>query len=335
MTPPEPMPRRCLLVLGMHRSGTSALAGMLTHLGAAAPATPMAPHASNPRGFFESIPVRDLNDALLARLGRSWNDWRALPPGWHRQTGLEDLLADAQAVIAAEFGTASLFVLKDPRICRLLPFWRRGLERAGVQLLALHTHRHPDAVAASLAARYGMEPAVARLLWLRHQLEAEAASRDLPRGFTGYARLLADPAAEARRLARRFGLAADLAPDGGAAAAFVTADLRTQREGEDPELPAWCRDALSVFEAWSRLPEAQAQAVSGQRVSDPAGRATLDRIRAEMDHADAAYGAIFDQVRSSARDLRQARRALKECRDDRARLQAVLDAARDGFRDGG
>ena len=317
---PERTGRSCLLVLGMHRSGTSALAGMLVHLGAAAPATPMAPHASNPRGFFESIPVRDLNDALLARLNSSWKDWRALPPGWHLQAGLEDLLAEAEAVVGTEFGTAPLFVLKDPRICRLLPFWRRVLDRAGVQPLVVQTHRHPDEVAASLAARYGLDVALSRLLWLRHQLEAEAGSRDLPRCFTSYERLLAAPEAEAGRLGHRFGLAADPGP----ASAFVAAGLRTQRDVAVPDLPAWLREALAVFERWGAL--------AGE--DGPEGCATLDRIRAEMDRAGDAFGSLLDGARSVADELRRAQRALTQCRADRAQLRAALGGGRDGTRGG-
>lgn len=274
MTPPPPEARRCLLVLGMHRSGTSALAGLLARAGAIPPATPMAPHASNPRGFFESVPVRDFNDALLARLHSGWNDLRALPEGWPRRPEVAGLLPQAAALIAAEFGAAGLCVLKDPRICRLLPFWRLALARAGLGVLAVHIHRHPEAVAASLAGRYGFAAPFTRTLWLRHLLDAEAASRDLPRCFTSYERLLAAPGPELARIAGRLGVTLT-AQEGGEGRGFVSGDLCHHRGGDAAGLSDWTRRALDIFERWSGAQE------------EPSDRPGLDRLRAELDRAAA------------------------------------------------
>ena len=52
----ESTTRTAVLVLGMHRSGTSSVAGALIRLGGAAPLTLMPPHETqNPRGFWESL----------------------------------------------------------------------------------------------------------------------------------------------------------------------------------------------------------------------------------------------------------------------------------------
>lgn len=69
-----------LVVLGMHRSGTSSVAGALAMLGAAAPRTLMAPGEDNPRGFWESQVLMGVNDRLLAAGGSNWRDWRRFPP---------------------------------------------------------------------------------------------------------------------------------------------------------------------------------------------------------------------------------------------------------------
>ena len=65
-----------VVVLGMHRSGTSSAAGALVRLGAAAPQHLMAPNADNERGFWESPVILDLNNAILAAGGSDWKDWR-------------------------------------------------------------------------------------------------------------------------------------------------------------------------------------------------------------------------------------------------------------------
>src|SRR4051812_14331812 len=112
--------RRAILVLGMHRSGTSAVGGVLNQLGAVAPKTLLAARADNPRGFFESLPLAVVNDAMLASARSSWDDWKQLVLGpaitdSNRQT--------FKTVLSDEFGQAPLIFIKDPRICRFIPFF--------------------------------------------------------------------------------------------------------------------------------------------------------------------------------------------------------------------
>lgn len=284
---PEALKSRCLMVLGMHRSGTSALAGALTLLGATPPATQMAAHASNPKGFFESIPVRDFNDRLLAAAGSSWKDWRGIDPSWFDSPQARTLQAEAVEILDAEFGDAGLFVLKDPRICRLLPFWRAVLAARGTGLLALHTHRHPQEVAGSLDTRYGFHPGFTHLLWLRHTLDAEAASRGLMRHFTSYVQLLNNPDREIARIALCFDLALPVEASKGDVRAFLSPELRNHRSaGADADLAAWYRDSLTILDHWAEADE------------DPAARVRFDRIRAALDQTGPIFGAILSERRA-------------------------------------
>ena len=70
--------KTALIVLGMHRSGTSSVAGALALAGAAAPKHLMPAAADNPKGFWESSAVADFNDRILNREGSNWHDWRAI-----------------------------------------------------------------------------------------------------------------------------------------------------------------------------------------------------------------------------------------------------------------
>ena len=70
--------KKALLILGMHRSGTSSVAGSMAVLGAKAPATPLGPAGDNPRGFFESRVIAALNDRVLAAVGSRWDDWQSV-----------------------------------------------------------------------------------------------------------------------------------------------------------------------------------------------------------------------------------------------------------------
>ncbi len=173
--------KTALIVLGMHRSGTSSVAGALALAGATAPKHLMPAAEDNPKGFWESSAVADFNDRLLAQEGSNWHDWRTLSG----RSILADvgLRNDAAALIHDEFGDATAIVLKDPRICRLFPFWRQALADAGYDLLIISPFRAPSEVAASLVSRNTMGRSHALRLWMRHVLDAEHASRGLPRRF--------------------------------------------------------------------------------------------------------------------------------------------------------
>lgn len=172
-------PRRiAYVVLGMHRSGTSSIAGSLVALGATPPMTLMRPMPDNPLGFWESDRVMHLNDDILAAAGSDWKDSR--PVDWQQLDGAqgEAFFLKAKAALQSEFGSADVVVLKDPRICRIYPLWRRTLRAAGFEPVVILPVRHPDKVASSLNARNGLEREQGWSLWLRHVLDAERFSRD-------------------------------------------------------------------------------------------------------------------------------------------------------------
>lgn len=142
-----------LVVLGMHRSGTSSVAGALSMLGAAAPRTLMAPGEDNPRGFWESLVLMEVNDRLLAAGGSNWRDWRPFYPD---ASSLEAFSAGAKERLQEEFHGQSPIVLKDPRICRFLPAWRDVLTAADYRTFVISPIRDPRETAASLTARNSM-----------------------------------------------------------------------------------------------------------------------------------------------------------------------------------
>lgn len=216
--------KTALVVLGMHRSGTSSVAGALTLLGAAAPLTLMPAAADNPRGFWESNVVMSVDDTLLAEAGSSWNDWRRLS----LPSTPDSRIADA---LRGEFGDEEMIVLKDPRICRLFPTWRSTLAQAGYRILIISPLRPPSEVAASLQARSPISREQGLRLWLRHVLEAEATSRGLPRHFMLWSSFLADWRAELALINSRLNIAlAPITADGAAVDDFLTTDLHRQRD---------------------------------------------------------------------------------------------------------
>ena len=145
--------KTAILVAGMHRSGTSAISRILNLLGCALPKTMDTAGPDNPRGFWESLAIRDLNDRILASAGSAWDDWEPFDPRWYASPVVEEFRDRARATLAEEFGDCRFFVLKDPRICRLLPFWVDSLNGIGATSYIVTPIRNPLDVAMSLEAR--------------------------------------------------------------------------------------------------------------------------------------------------------------------------------------
>ncbi|NJO55708.1 MAG: sulfotransferase family protein [Rhodospirillales bacterium] len=181
-----------ILVFGMHRSGTSAITRALNLWGAGISSALLDAQPDNPTGFWEPVGLVALHDAVLAELGSSWDDITALdlaslPPDAHEayRQGLAEILA-------RDFADASLFVLKDPRMCRLAPLAIEGLRAFGTEPVAVIAIRHPLEVIGSLGRRAQAPPDWSQLMWLRYVLDAERYTREIPRIFVSYDHLLTD-----------------------------------------------------------------------------------------------------------------------------------------------
>ena len=182
--------RRGVLVLGMHRSGTSALTRVLSLHGPALPADLLAGRVDNPRGFFESAGMVALDDRMLAALGRAWDDPRPLPPD--APAVLAGFAGDAAALLRDQVPEGADFILKAPRACRLLPAWLPALAAVGARPFAVIAVRNPLEVAASLAELNAMAQRDALRLWLAHVLAAERDTRAIDRVVVHYDDLLRD-----------------------------------------------------------------------------------------------------------------------------------------------
>ena len=153
-----------LIVLGMHRSGTSALTGMLHHLGVALgehlmPATP-----DNPRGYWEHSDIVSVHERLMAALGWGWDDIRSLPAGFEHGEAAQAAGRELLAIVDRDFAGAPLWGLKDPRLCRLMPLWTElfaaRADRAALSLGAAPPARRRGIAWRARRDRHGARPAV-------------------------------------------------------------------------------------------------------------------------------------------------------------------------------
>ena len=181
-----------IVVLGMHRSGTSGVAGLLARMGVSpGPAADLLEGPDNPRGHYES---GRLHMACVRRLAAAGGDWRQPPEG--APASAVDAFRREAGALVDEFDGARPWLFKEPRLCLLA----RELLPLLTQPVFVHVVRDPQAVAASLAARDGLAPDEALRLWERYTRAAFAASRGWPRVLVDYDALLVDCVAAAQRL---------------------------------------------------------------------------------------------------------------------------------------
>ena len=186
------MSRAAILVLGMHRSGTSALTWLLGRLGAVLPDDAIAASGDNARGYWESQALVKADDQLLRVVRSSWFDPRPLDFTRLSADGLRSRKNRIREAIEAGWGEARLLAIKDPRQCRCVPIIADVLGEMGIEPRALLMLRSPAEIAHSLASRDGTTPAYAHLLWLRHMIDAERATRNMARAVVDYDGMLSD-----------------------------------------------------------------------------------------------------------------------------------------------
>ena len=321
----QPPERSCLLIAGMHRSGTSALARVLSLLGADLPRTLMegsvANKASNASGHWESEAAARLNDLVLDSAGTDWRSPESVAASWYHSARYREMRERAVDLLQEEFGHSSLFVFKDPRVCKLMPFWLDALDRFGAAPRVVSILRSPLDVAASLHARNGFDLSISQLLWLRYVLDAETASRSTSRVFVTYNHLLEN----AGDVTARIGTSLDLVwpstslKTDGAIASFLSASHRhharelDRTTGSERGLTPLLANVYAILTRWAN---------EGEATGD---RATLDRSREELDRALALLG---EPVALALHQGSQLRRFKSHDKERDAQFKAIEEQVR-------
>lgn len=143
------MTSKIILVLGMHRSGTSALCGVINRMGAYIGGNLMAPSKDNEKGYYENVDICHVNEYILSKLNSSWYDTEKLVIN-NNNYELHILL---EYVIKSTFGTNKIIAIKDPRICLLLSLYKDVLTAMGYEIHTIKTYRKKRAIAKSLMER--------------------------------------------------------------------------------------------------------------------------------------------------------------------------------------
>jgi len=238
-------------------------------------------------------------------------------------------------IVGEEFGTAPLFVLKDPRICRLVPFWLTVFAELNIEPLFVLPIRNPLEVAASLEQAESIDQQKGLLLWLSRSLQAERDSRNYSRSFVEYDSLLKDWRGTVKkigsdldltfpRLSRRSSAETD---------AFLSDDLRHQSVSTSElavreDVLDWAKMAfgwLSLGASGKKIPAKKIDAlhfafVEAERAFGP----ILAKTEYARETADAAARSLEEEVSTLGADRERLESEIVPLSDESGRLKTRL-----------
>ncbi|MBD5802548.1 Chromosome partition protein Smc [Azoarcus sp. Aa7] len=218
--------RRVIVVLGMHRSGTSAVTRSLELVGVRLGDVLHPASIDNPKGFWEDRDVLSVNEELLAELGSSYDGLGLLLKDLPATDRIRALHARASDLVSSRCNAAAgIWGFKDPRTARLLPFWQGVFRAVGCEASYIVVVRNPVSVVESLRKRDGFDSVKTLYLWLEHVVPAITETRSAQRVVVDYDRLMEDPIHEILRISDTLALSK---PDPSALAAYKSEFLESE-----------------------------------------------------------------------------------------------------------
>ena len=290
-------------VLGMHRSGTSALTRVINLLGVHLGNDLLGARPDNPAGFWEHRQLPAIHNELMAAIGSYFDDYLPLRTDWEHLPQVKPFRDQLTELAWTQLATTPLWGFKDPRTCRLLPLWREVFDAVRAQPVYLLVLRNPDEIAQSLAVRNGYAYNKSLLLTLVHLLDAERETRGQRRVIVKFDDLIGDWQSCLGQIGATLGLKWPVEPANVAVEinAFLdpalrhhhsqrlsTASQTVQHHGADVQVANWTYD---LFDLMSRGTKDQGL-----------DYASIDNIAQQFHHQIDRLGA-WRQVRSTDQEL--------------------------------
>ena len=272
--------RELVLVVGIGRSGTSLLAGILGQIGFHIPQPEVNADETNPRGFGEPRWVVDFHRRIMRQLRVTVFDSR--PAAWEATGAVasdDAIRAELRDWLAGELAQGEPVVVKDPRVSWFLDLWTRCAVDAGSTPSFVTTLRHPAEILLSARRWYGdwQNDASRATSWLNVMLETERATRGARRAYVRYEDLLTGWAPQLQRIgaAVELPLLAELDPAGHPQVdEFVDPTLHRQRtRWDDLDVPAPVRELCEqVWEQFQPLADAGGDVAAAHEALDVSHR---------------------------------------------------------------
>jgi O-antigen biosynthesis protein len=198
---------KIIVVLGMHRSGTSVIARGLQVMGVELGNKLMPPfEENNSKGFWEDLDINALNNEMLHSLKSDWHFLTPIQPSDVDSLCKNGYLQRAIELLREKIAGIKVFGFKDPRVAKLLPFWKEVFVHAQLNVSYVLVIRHPLSVCHSLTKRDGFDFEKSHLLWLDHVIASLVGTIGENRVLVDYDRMIQAPEAELARIAKELQL---------------------------------------------------------------------------------------------------------------------------------
>lgn len=200
--------RKCLfVVLGMHRSGTSAVVRSLLTFGVelGEKLDPTA-DAVNAKGYWEDMDVVQLNEEMLDACGLKWHSFKPIAAHEVERLCQQGFLLKAVTLLRSKLGVKPSFGFKDPRTAKLLPFWRKVFDAVDADVKYLLAYRNPLSVVDSLSKRDGFSRAKSLLLVAQYLVECQQVLCDENAVLVNYDVLMREPMQQLEHIAQKLEL---------------------------------------------------------------------------------------------------------------------------------
>ena len=201
---------RLIVVLGMHRSGTSAITRGLQVLGVSLGETLHGPMAGvNDKGFWEDVHLHALDVEMLGAIESDWAHVGLIDSSDVEILHKQGYFLRAVELLREKVSRSPIFAFKDPRVAKLLPFWKDVFAQCSFDVDYVLALRNPLSVVKSLSKRDGFDAEHSYLLWLGHVIASLIYSAGKKRVFVDYDRLMQSPDRELCRIAKHLELEID------------------------------------------------------------------------------------------------------------------------------
>ena len=200
--------KKLIVVLGMHRSGTSALTRGLQVFNIDLGNNLMpAVEGDNSTGYWEDLDINNLNVEMLNFLGKDWYSLASIRAEEVDALEKSGYIEKASEILINKLSSYETFAFKDPRVTKLLPFWQHVFTQLRIEPNYVISIRHPLSVTTSLQRRKGFEIEQCLLLWLDHVIQSLIYTSSEKRILVDYDHLLENPKHDLERLSQFLNLA--------------------------------------------------------------------------------------------------------------------------------
>lgn len=313
-----------VVVFGMHRSGTSAVARLVNMMGAyiGPEGSALSAQSDNQKGFWERRDVRNLNDQILRSVGAEWNIISDFSPALLKEIPseqLEEFQSKAKEIII-NLDSNRPWVLKDPRLCLLFHFWKPLFEIPK----AIVVVRNPLEVALSLNSRNGFPIEIGLALWEKYSSSLFQSIANVPTLLVSHQELMSQPVetvASIHQELTELGVDCLRLPKDEEIRAFIDSNLYRSR-AKDQDLEQQLNN--KQFHLWQSICAKDLRTLTSGLIPSEEGKLLLQDYERKL-HNVGAVSKMEERLKAKEEECNALKEKLKISSTDLLTLQTELE----------